>query len=94
MIKTFFVLLFFAITPAHALEHCTRALLGDGPELAPMVCTEVTSDRGTIMAERPASAIRSPHAGGPYDSWAWRARRASLRALGPHWRARLGLRHR
>lgn len=87
-------LLLLPFRPAHALEHCTRALLGTGPELAPMVCTEVVSERGAVVAERPPSALRSPHAGGPHDYWAWRARIAYLRATTPRWPYRVHRRHR
>lgn len=56
----FVVFLFLLpLTPAHALEHCTRALLGAGPALGPVVCTEVQSDRGTIIAVRQAQDIRA-----------------------------------
>lgn len=41
--------------PAVALERCTRAPLGPGPELGPLVCEQVTSDRGTTIA------VRQPH---------------------------------
>jgi len=42
---------------AQALQECTRPLLGDGPDLGPVVCTEVTSDRGTTLAVTEVPAI-------------------------------------
>ena len=47
--------------PAFAIERCTRALIGNGPELGPTVCTEVEdSQRGTTVAVREAHEIRLP----------------------------------
>lgn len=83
LISVMAVALLLTIAPVHALEHCTRALLGDGPALAPMVCTEVVSERGETVAVREFSDVRSPHAGGPHDYWAWRARWAYHRATAP-----------
>lgn len=44
--------------PALALERCTRPLIGSGPELGPMVCTEVQpSERGKVLGTQEVPAI-------------------------------------